>query len=138
VKAGSVCDDTTCLTDLMATAAAITDFTMPAKGGEDSVSMLPNLLGTATGPVREATVHHSINGSFSIRQGKWKLELCPDSGGWSTPKPNSKEAKELPPIQLYDLSQDIGETINLQDQYPEVVEHLKGVLQKYIDSGRST
>ncbi|MDH4203874.1 MAG: arylsulfatase [Phycisphaerae bacterium] len=138
VKARSVCDDTTCLTDLMATAAAIVDFTMPAEAGEDSVSMLPNLLGTATGPLREATVHHSVNGSFSIRQGKWKLELCRGSGGWSPPIPNSQEAKELPPIQLYDLSQDIGETINLQDQYPEVVEHLKGLLQKYIDSGGST
>ena len=33
--------------------------------------------GTADGPVREATVHHSINGSFAIRQGKWKLILAP-------------------------------------------------------------
>lgn len=138
VAAGSVCEDTTCLTDLTATAAEMTGFTLPDNAAEDSVSMLPNLLGTATGPVREATVHHSINGSFSIRQGKWKLELCPGSGGWSNPRPGSKQAKQLPSVQLYDLSADIGETTNVQDKYPDVVKRLTALLQDYADRGRST
>ena len=138
IKAGSVCDDTICLTDLMATAAEIVNFQLPDTAGEDSVSTLPDLLGTATKPVREATVHHSINGSFSIRQGKWKLELCPGSGGWSEPKPGSKETKKLPPVQLYDLSTDIGETTNVQDQHPDVVKRLTTLLQDYVDRGRST
>lgn len=138
VKAGATCRDTTCLTDLMATAADINGISLPDNAGEDSVSMLPNLLGTATGPVREATVHHSVNGSFSIRQGKWKLVLCPGSGGWSRPRPGSQEAEQLPPVQLYDLSRDIGETMNVQDRYPEVVERLTNLLQGYVDGGRST
>lgn len=138
VKAGTVCDDTICLTDLMATVAQVTGFSLPDNAAEDSVSILADLLGTATGPLREAIVHHSINGSFSIRQGKWKLELCPDSGGWSNPRPGSDEAKQLPPVQLYDLSTDIEETTNVQDQYPDVVERLKALLQQYKDSGRST
>ena len=54
---------------------------IPNTAAEDSVSMLPAFLGTAEGPLREATVHHSINGSFAIRQGKWKLAFCPGSGG---------------------------------------------------------
>lgn len=137
IKAGTVCDDTICLTDLIATAADIVGYTLPDDAGEDSVSILPDLLGTATGPLREATVHNSANGSFSIRQGKWKLELCPGSGGWSNPKPNSEEAKQLPPVQLYDLSKDVGETTNLQDKYPDVVNRLKALLQKYKDAGRS-
>lgn len=131
------CDDTICLTDLMATVAEIVGYTLPDDAGQDSVSILADLLGTATGPAREATVHHSINGSFSIRQGQWKLELCPGSGGWSSPRPGSEQAKQLPPIQLYDLSKDIAETHNVQDQYPEVVQRLKTLLQKYVDSGRS-
>lgn len=138
VKTGSVCDDTTCLTDLMATAAEITGYTLPDDAGEDSVSMLPNLLGSATGPVREATVHHSVNGSFSIRQGKWKLILCSGSGGWSPPRPGSEEARQLPPVQLYDLIADIGETKNVQGQFPEVVKRLTDLLQNYVDRGRST
>ncbi len=138
IKAGSVCDDTTCLTDLMATVAEITGYTLPDDAGQDSVSMLPNLLGTATGPVREATVHHSVNGSFAIRQGKWKLILCPGSGGWSFPRPGSPEARQLPPVQLYDLNSDIGETTNVQDKHPDVVKRLTDLLHDYVDRGRST
>jgi hypothetical protein len=88
--------------------------------------------------LREAVVHHSINGSFSIRQGNWKLELCADSGGWSDPKPGSKAAQDLPPVQLYDLSKDIAEKNNLQARHPEIVTRLKALLDKYVSEGRST
>jgi arylsulfatase A-like enzyme len=138
IRPGRVCDDTICLTDLMATAADIVGITLPDNAGEDSVSILPDMLGTAAGPLRQATVHHSVNGSFSIRQGRWKLVLCSGSGGWSPPKPNSREARQLPPVQLYDLSRDIAETTNVQDKYPEVVKELTALLESYVRNGRST
>jgi hypothetical protein len=81
--------------------------------------------------VREALVHHSINGSFSIRQGKWKLELCPSSGGWSAPKPG-KDAADLPKTQLYNMVDDIGEKKNLEAQHPEVVKALTELLQLFV------
>jgi hypothetical protein len=43
----------------------------------------------------------------------------------------------LPPVQLDDLSADIGETANVQDQYPDVVKRRTALLQDYIDRGRS-
>jgi len=138
IQPDSECDDTICLTDLMATAADVVDAKLPDNAGEDSVSILPDLLGTAKEPIREATVHHSINGSFSIRQGKWKLELCPGSGGWSNPKPKEARRMELPKVQLYDLSLDISERKNVYDRHPEIVERLTNLLQKYVDNGRST
>lgn len=138
VPGGSLCAQTVCLTDLLATAAEILGQDLPAKAGEDSISILPALLGKASGPLREATVHHSINGSFAIRQGKWKLEFCPGSGGWSSPLPQEAEKLGLPDIQLYDLSQDIGERNNVMDRHPDVVEHLTELMAKYIDQGRST
>jgi len=138
IQAGSVCKDTICLTDLMATAADIVGYTLPDTAGEDSVSILPDMVGTAIAPLREATVHHSVNGSFSIRQGQWKLILCPGSGGWSPPQPKSEEAKQLPPIQLYDLSVDIAETTNVQNRYPDVVKRLTALLESYVERGRST
>ena len=134
----STCDDTICLTDLMATVAAILNYDLPENAGEDSVSILPDLRGTATGPVREATVHHSINGSFSIRQGKWKMEFCPGSGGWSYPQPEEAKKIGLPRFQLYDLNQDIGERNNVLDKHPKVVEHLTELLLDYVEDGRST
>ncbi len=36
-------------------------------------------------PIREALVHHSGDGMFSIRQGQWKLVLGLGSGGFSEP-----------------------------------------------------
>jgi len=138
IKPGSTCDQTICLTDLLATMAEIFGAKLPDNAGEDSVSILPALQGRAAGPLREGTVHHSVNGSFSIRKGKWKLELCPGSGGWSPPKPNSKEAKALPPVQLYDMTADISEKKNLQSEHPDVVAELTKLLQSYVDAGRST
>lgn len=138
IPAGTTCDHITCLTDLTATAAAITGVSLPDNVGEDSVSMLPALANPDTKPAREAIVHHSINGSFSIRKGKWKLEFCPGSGGWSYPRPKEAKKKNLPPVQLYDLSADIGEQKNLHEKYPEVVERLTKLMEKYIADGRST
>jgi arylsulfatase A-like enzyme len=138
VQAGTTCDQLVCLVDFMATCADILGEKIPANAGEDSVSLLPAMLGTATAPLHEAVVSHSINGSFAIRQGRWKLELCPDSGGWSVPKPGSKEAEKLPPVQLYDLGKDIGERTNEWAAHPEIVAQLTKLLEKYVANGRST
>ncbi len=138
IKAGTRSDQTICLTDLMATCAEIVGAKLPANAGEDSFSILPALLGTARAPLREAVVHHSINGSFAIRQGAWKLELCADSGGWSDPKPGSKEAQGLPATQLYNFSADVAETDNQEARHPEVVARLTKLLEKIIAEGRST
>jgi arylsulfatase A-like enzyme len=138
VRPGTTCHDTICLTDLMATAAEMTGAKLPDDAGEDSVSLLPDLLETADGPVREAVVHHSINGFFSIRQGKWKLELCPGSGGWSEPRPEKAVMLGLPMVQLYDLSKDPGEQNNLQGRFPEVVHRMIDLLESYVERGRST
>ncbi len=139
IKAGSKCDATICLTDFIATCAGIVKEKLPDNAGEDSYNLLPFLMNRFDkSHFREATVHHSVNGNFSIRQGKWKLVLCPGSGGWSSPRPNSEEAKNLPPIQLYDLENDIAETRNVYDQSPEVVEKLTRLLSRYIQNGRST
>ncbi|HPM81453.1 MAG TPA: arylsulfatase [Candidatus Anammoximicrobium sp.] len=138
VQAGTKCEQLICLTDLLATCADILDASLPDDAGEDSVSILPALLGTAPSPLREAVVHHSINGSFAIRQGPWKLELCSGSGGWSAPRPGSPAERGLPPVQLYNLETDVGETANVQDQHPEIVQRLTALLEKYVAEGRST
>ncbi|HVJ84702.1 MAG TPA: arylsulfatase [Caulifigura sp.] len=139
VKAGSTTDQLVWLGDFMATAAEIVGAKLPDNAGEDSVSILPVLEGRATAPIHEAVVHHSINGSFAIRQGDWKLAVCPDSGGWSAPRPNNKQAtKDLPRVQLFNLTQEISEQTNLEAARPEVVSRLRTLLEKYIADGRST
>lgn len=137
VKAGTKNSELICLTDFMATFADLAGAKIPEHAGEDSISALPAYLGKNQKPIREAVVHHSINGSFSIRQGKWKLELCRDSGGWCEPRPGSKLAKTLPPIQLYDMEKDVKEQKNIYREHPEVVKKLTALLEQYKKSGRS-
>jgi arylsulfatase A len=138
VPAGSSYEHPVCLVDFMATAAQMAGVSLPENAAEDSAGLLPALTATTRDPIHEAVVHHSVNGSFAVRQGRWKLEFCSSSGGWSQPKPGSKEAAALPALQLYDMTADEGETRNVAQQHPEIVEKLTELLQKMIADGRST
>jgi arylsulfatase A-like enzyme len=138
VKAGSQCAQLICHTDLLATCAEILGAKIPDNAGEDSLSILPALLGTDKEPIHGAVVHHSISGKFAVRQGHWKLELCPGSGGWSSPGDAEAKKLGLPDIQLYDLSADIGETKNVQAGHPDIVSQMSKLLDEYIANGRST
>lgn len=128
---------TICLTDLMATAAELTGQALPENAGEDSYSLVP-LFEQQPGYQRTATVHHSIEGEFAIRQGDWKLALCPGSGGWSAPSPLDAGIDTLPPFQLFNLSDDPVEQNNLINQHAALADSLKHLLTQYIQQGRST
>ncbi|WP_395750903.1 arylsulfatase [Prosthecobacter sp.] len=138
VKGGQTSSQIVCLTDFMATAADITGVKLPETAAEDSFSILPALLGESGKPVRQSVIHHSINGSFALREGDWKLELCAGSGGWSDPRPGSPGEKGLPDTQLYNLKTDIAEKDNLEAKNPEIVTKMKSQLDEIIISGRST
>ena len=132
---------TVCLTDFFATFAGLINYPFKENEGEDSFSLLPLLMDNPSEKYsREATVHHSINGNFTIRKGDWKLLLSASSGGWSYPKPGKDDSviASLPPYQLYNMKTDPSESKNLYDQYPEIVNELKGLILKYINDGRST
>ncbi len=137
IKAGTVSDEVICLTDFLATFAAIHGKKLPKNAGEDSYNILPALLGEKLDkPIREATVHHSVWGTFAIRRGPWKLIMGQTSGaGW--PKPSGKLKKDKPAGQLYNLKSDPKETTNLYEERPEIVEKLTKLLEKYKRQGYS-
>ena len=137
VKGGQKTAQLTCLTDLMATAADILDQKLPDNAAEDSFSFLPALTGQKSDAARPNIIHHSINGSFAIREGSLKLELCADSGGWSDPRPGQAPAGS-PASQLYDLSSDIAEQNNLIASKLHDAARLQELLEKQIAEGRST
>lgn len=137
--AGTRCGAVVGQLDLMATCAEILGVRLPEGVGEDSVSMLPLIRGADSREGgREVLVHHSNNGSFAVRQGRWKLFLVPDSGGWSAPQPGKGQVDSLPRFQLYDIESDPAERRNLVGQHPEVVERLGTALRRAIENGRST
>lgn len=136
-KPGSVCDQTICLTDLMATAAALTRADLPPDAAEDSFDISPLLQGKSES-TRKTTVHHSLRGTFAIRVGRWKLiEGNLGSGGFSHPR-TAKPKPDGPQGQLYDLVADPREETNLYVQKPEVVARLSAELERILNDGRST
>ena len=137
IPAGTTNDEIICLTDLMATCAAIVGAKLPENAAEDSFNILPALSGQKLNkPIREAIVHHSSIGIFSIRQGKWKLILGLGSGGFTKPQRIEPEPGG-PAGQLYNLEDDLAESNNLWSKHPEIVERLTKLLEKYKEQGRT-
>jgi arylsulfatase A len=105
--------------------------------GPAGFSFLPSLLGqSAKGPVREATVHESINGVLAIRRGPWKLITALGSGGFSEPA-SETPAPEGPTGQLYNLDTDVAEQNNVFLQYPDEVAALGSLLDQYRKQDRT-
>jgi arylsulfatase A-like enzyme len=121
IASGSLCDQTICHNDLIATCADLLDVKLPADAGEDSVSLLPLMLGSAKDFAREATVHQSAAGDLSIRKGMWKMIFL---------KNGSRE--------LYHLGNDISEASEVSRDNPDVVKELSALMSRYVSEGRST
>ena len=136
VSPGSATDHIVCLTDLMATVAAIVGDDLPDSAAEDSASLLPLLRGKDRA-VRENVIHHSISGKFAIRDQRWKLVLCPGSGGW-TKRDDEAAAEGLPLVQLYDMASDPEERHNLESDRRDVVRTMLAELERIVAAGRST
>lgn len=139
IAGGRTTDAVACLTDVFPTLAEAAGVRHPPElpGGEDGWSLGPVFRGgESTG--RETLVSHSVDGSFAIRQGRWKLCLCGGSGGWSEPREPEAKKRGLPPVQLYDLEADPAETTNLEADHPEIVADLVARLSAEVGRGRST
>ena len=131
VKPNTISDQLVHQADLMATFAEILGAKLPVNAGEDSFSLMP-LLSGGTKPVRESSVSCSLRGVPSVRKNSWKYLPIAGSGGWT------KGGDQSQPVQLYDLSQDLGERSNLASKLPERVTELKALLESLITQGRST
>ncbi|MDP6251714.1 MAG: arylsulfatase [Verrucomicrobiota bacterium] len=120
IKAGSVNHNVICLNDLFATCADLLEADLPVNAAEDSVSILPALLGKADGSLREATINQAPAG-LAIRQESWK---------YISLRNGTRE--------LYNLTEDISETRDVAKVNTEVVDRLEKLMQSYFARGRST
>ncbi|MDR3403040.1 MAG: arylsulfatase [Chthoniobacter sp.] len=145
IAAGAVSDETMCHVDFMATAAAMVGAKLPDNAAEDSINVLPVLLGEKrTGAAREATVLHSGNGKFALRRGDWVLidaATGDDNGKMGEPqwwKDERGYTKDDQPGELFNVHDDLPQRRNQFAEHPEVVRELKTLLEKYKHDGRST
>ena len=145
IPAGTICAETVCHVDLMATLAAMLKVKLPADAGVDSVSILPALLGEPRKvPLREATVHHSAQGKFALRRGDWVLILAPtgdDNGKRGEPDWFRKDrgyAAHTNAGELFNLAADPTQKTNLYAAEPGLVQELATLMERYVTAGRST
>ncbi|MFA5814254.1 MAG: arylsulfatase [Bacteroidales bacterium] len=137
IPAGLASEEVMCTTDLMGTLAGMLHQTVPEGAGEDSYNLWPAFVGEVSySPIREATIHHSLDGFFSIRKGKWKLTPYLGSGGFTIPKVIKPQKGEAPGT-LYDMGKDPQEQVNLYSQYPDIVQKLSELLELYKSQGYS-
>lgn len=132
VAAGSTSNQTTTLTDWYATLAELVGHPLTEDEAEDSFSLWP-LLRESEDWQRAPVIHHSINGTFAIRKGRWKLIAGNGSGGRQQPKGKPFDR----PYQLYDMEADPSESTDLIEKHPEIAANLEAALQRINQSGRS-
>ena len=143
VRPGADSDQMVSLTDVMATCAAVVGTKLPNDAAEDSYDILDVLLDKqGDKPVRRHVLQQTISLALSIRDGEWKYLDHRGSGGNRYDRPHMKpyalpETAPKAPGQLYNLTDDPGETTNLYFKHPDIVARLKRQLEIYKQSGRS-
>jgi len=128
IPAGTVCSEIVTAMDMLPTFAAITSAKLPADlrckpDGYD----IQNLM---TGGPEEKTPYERFyfGGNSAVRSGNWKYRNGWRYGKWSIPRGMPKPKDNIKEEQLFNLAEDIGESNNVVDQYPEVTKRLKSLI----------
>lgn len=156
IKAGTQCDELVGTNDLMATFADLINSKIAPKDAPDSISFAKLLRDPKAKGDRKNLIMESV-GAFVVREGDWKLCLCPGSGATGrygnepTPEkawrkalkdfgkpPTRSDLVDAPFVQLFDLNEDLHEDHNLAAKHPERVTRMVDLLQKQIQEGRSS
>ncbi len=111
------------LIDTWATLADVLHLDMPDGGSPDGVAI--DLKGRTI--VQRPLVHHSGDGMFALRLGRWKLIEGLGSGGFTAPRRVQAE-DGAPTVQLYDLESDPEESRNVAAAHLDVVRRLQFTL----------
>ncbi|WP_457965179.1 arylsulfatase [Arthrobacter sp. D1-29] len=129
VPANAVSDQLLGLVDMLPTLAALVGADLPELP-VDGVDVSPALLGEPCPP--RVLVHHSMEGSFSVRDGSWKALFSTGSGGGFSEPAGVPVTAEEPGGQLYDLATDPDEQENLWERHPEQRQRMQGLLEDII------
>ena len=110
---------------------------LPDHTGEDSVSFLAVLKGEQKeDKVRGAVIHHSDKGYYALRMDQWKLIFHEKAGSRRT-DPKVKPVINPREIQLFDMSNDFKELVNVAKDHPQVVKSMTLKMKEIVEEGRS-
>jgi len=129
IPAGTVCDKMAATMDLLPTFAAITGAPLP-EHKIDGVNILPLLKGEPETNPRDHMFYYYGKQLQAVRQGRWKLHFPHEYRSYQGVEPG-KDGLPGPyahgetGFELNDLENDIGETHDVADKFPDVVERLK-------------
>jgi len=126
VKPG-VSDELLCQIDMFASFAEMLKVKLPSGAAPDSENHLKAWLNRG-GKGRDYLVLQNVNNNLSIENGTWKY-IAPGKGAAYNPLTNT-ETGNLNQDQLYDLSSDIGEKLNVATKNPKIVEKLRAKLEQ--------
>lgn len=134
IHAGAECHNIAATIDLLPTIAAITGAPLPKKP-IDGVNILPLLKGDQSANPRDHYFYYYDGELRAVRQGKWKLYFPHKTRSYEGVEPGNDGfpgpyATLTVGLELYDLENDISETNNVIDQYPEIVAQLKALAEK--------
>ena len=117
IKAGTTSDLLSAFWDFMPTMADVTG--QPLEVPTDGISMLPTLLGT---PGQKQ--HKFLYWEFAERGGRVAIRM----GKWKGVRYNAR-ANPDSPLELYDLSADVGEVLDVASANPEVVSQMRNLME---------
>jgi len=127
IKPGTVTDTLVSQVDFPASFARLAGADATPFLGLDSLDVSAAFKGGDS--PRDHIISHATGQRFSLREGKW-VYVAPYTGtvGRAFHGPGAVQGIPTNVDQLYDLSQDPGERVNLADKHPEVLERLKARL----------
>jgi arylsulfatase A len=132
IPAGVVNSNILSATDILPTITHITGARMP-KAKIDGVNAWDMICdSTSQIQVRDTLYYFMWDQLQAIRVGKWKL-ILPHSGGMVTYNDDGSIASAWGdiPMQLFNLDEDISESNNLLEQYPDVAKSLQVSAEKF-------
>ena len=131
IPAGTTCDELACTVDILPTVAAMIGAQLPSHK-IDGHDIMPLMIGTpgAVSPHQTMPCYYANDELQAVRDSRWKLILphqyrtLNGKDGGNGGIPAKYETKKVG-LELYDMRNDISESINVAQEHPDIVARLQ-------------